>query len=273
MKKILSVVVVSSMIFSCMNIYATNDKDSPSIPEEMKPSTIITYDEDLSYDIETVAPIKRNNINDSSKNKYEEIVDKDGRAAEDEFVSRILDEGKDLPHYEYETVLPKPFPGMKVIYGTDGGINHILNPDGTEVMVTAKKSFPGVGERGSIGEHTYGAHDNTITISKDHVYGEGRFTVFRAGVGGSNDEGRGSSGKILGTGDVATKWEFDNPYHNTEIEARATDTDIKKKVYKNDIGSLPDAVLDIYFWGWNDEYFGYEYSDSLSFPGRYYYEF
>ena len=79
--------------------------------------------------------------------------------------------------------------------------------------------------------------------------------------------------KALGINDVATKRQIDNPVHNTAISARALDTDVLKTVYKNDIGSLPDAVMDVYFWNWSDYFFGYLYSDTLSFSGRYFYQF
>jgi hypothetical protein len=110
-----------------------------------------------------------------------------------------------------------------------------------------------------------------VTITTDHVLGEGRFTVFRSGVGGSGSIG--SGGKTLATGDVATKRSVDNTQHGTPLQARAIDTDVLKTVYKNDIGAMQNSVLDVYFWGWNDPYFGYMYSDTLSFPGRYYYEY
>ena len=60
-------------------------------------------------------------------------------------------------------------------------------------------------------------------------------------------------------------------FSGTKIEARALETDVKKTMTKNDYGNLPAAVLDI--WKWNGTLFGYEYTDKLSFDGRYYYTF
>jgi len=118
--------------------------------------------------------------------------------------------------------------------------------------------------------YNYGTNQ-VITITSGAVTGEGRFTVYRAGVGGSGTIG--SSGKTLAAGDVATKRQIDNPKHNTAISGRALDTNVVKTVFKNDIGSLPDAVLDVYSWGFGNSMFGHIYSDTLSFPARYYYQF
>ncbi|MDP5277073.1 hypothetical protein [Chengkuizengella axinellae] len=272
MKKALSLVVAIGLFLSITNVYAINN--SITIPDKMEPNTIITFDEDLSIQVEDRQPIQLKVGIESNDPIELGIVLSDEEIAELEAkVKKIKEEAKDLPHYKVETVLPTPFPGMKVTYGSDGKISHILNPDGTEVRVPLKThDYPGVGERAQIGTYEYDG-DQKITITSGSVLGEGTFTVFRAGVGGSNDEGRGSSGKILEAGDVATKWEYDNPNHNTPIDARALDTNIFKVVYKNDIGTLPHAVLDIYFWGYNNQFFGYMYDDYLSFPGRYYYEY
>ncbi|WP_148207102.1 hypothetical protein [Heliomicrobium modesticaldum] len=161
---------------------------------------------------------------------------------------------------------------MEVMYGYDGFINRVYMKDTSSVSAaatipTTTVPYPG---RLPAGVYTYGTNQ-TITITSSSVLGEGRFTVYRAGVGGSGTVG--SSGKVLAAGDVATKRQVDNPRHNTALSARALDTNVVKTVYKNDIGSLPDAVLDVYFWGWNNYFFGYLYSDTLSFPGRYYYTF
>lgn len=194
------------------------------------------------------------NINAAEKPDYE------GRIAEDKFVDQIRQEAKHLPHY---------YIGLNS-FNVDIDRNYKIS----RVNSTNRNVMQPLDHRAAPGVYTYGKNDgNTITITENHVLGEGNFSVFRAGVGGSRPDGLGYDGKILGTGDVATKGELDNPGHNEPIEARALDTDIKKTVYKNDIGALPDAVLDIYFWDWENEYFGYMYNDNLNFPGRYYYEY
>jgi hypothetical protein len=167
---------------------------------------------------------------------------------------------------------------MVVTYGSDGLIGHIYpgSGDGAVTAVTSANfdqnqalSYP---SHLPAGTYTYDTNQR-ITITSSTVLGEGRFTVYRAGVGGSSDPAIGSSGKLLGTGDVATKKSVDNAKHGTPLTARATDTNVLKTVLKNDIGTMPNAVVDVYFWGWTARYFGYQYTDTLSFPGRYFYSF
>ncbi|KUP23396.1 hypothetical protein [Paenibacillus sp. DMB5] len=246
------------------------------IPTSLEPGAILTYDVEqeptITYDTSAVdhATIK------SKPNLLQaEVPDIEGRAAEDEFFKTVAESVKNLPVTDLGYDLPEPSPGTVVIYGSDGHINRIYQDEniGSKQAIvaadipTSTVPYPG---RLPAGTYTYGSGQKVI-ISAGAVTGEGRFTVFRAGVGGSGTVG--SSNKILGAGDVATKRQIDNAVHGTPITARALDTNIVKTVYKNDIGSLPDAVLDNYFWGWNNVQFGYTYSDTLSFSGRYYYQF
>lgn len=204
----------------------------------------------------------------------EDIGSPEDLLAEEAIYQKIKDEAKDNEIVVIPYELPAPSIGMVVIYGTDGQINRIYSP---ETKITPFASVPDEGtalpypSRLSPNTYQYGAYPNAITITSSHVLGEGRFTVYRAGVGGSGHYG--SSGKYLDTGDVATKQSVDNARHNTPLQAHATTTDVLKTVYKNDIGYMENSVIDVYFWGWSDPYFGYMYSDTLSFPGRYYYEY
>lgn len=269
MKRIFTMILAAAMCLSlCVPAFATGTPSSTTIPERMMPNSIITYGKNLEITIEFDKDANR----PTTMSEQNETPDLESRASEDALFAQVKEDAKALPSTQIMTSLPTPVPGMMVIYGSDGGINHIYYPEGTKAVMT-RSSHVSLGTRRAAGTYTFGAHDNTITITNSSVTGEGRFTVFRAGVNGSNAEGRGSSGKLLETGDVATNWNYDNPYHNTAIDARALDTNIKKTVYKNDIGELPDAVLDVYFWGWDYQYFGYMYSDTLSFAGRYYYSF
>ncbi|MFB5675402.1 hypothetical protein ACE3NQ_17350 [Paenibacillus terreus] len=252
------------------------DSIKHQIPTTFEPGTTLTYDADLepivTYD--TSAEEHADEQQGLKSLVQEEVPDIEGRAAEDEFFKSVAESVKDLPVVDLGWDLPEPAPGIAVMYGSDG---HIVRVYVDESMASKQAiaadipsttvPYPG---RLPAGTYTYGSGQK-VTISAGAVTGEGRFTVFRAGVGGSGTKG--SSGKTLGAGDVATKRQIDNPVHNTPITARALDTNISKTVYKNDIGSLPDAVLDNYFWGWNSQNFGYTYSDTLSFPGRYYYQF
>jgi hypothetical protein len=269
-------------------VKANEDPIKNEIPTKMEPGAIITYNLNLEPTITSFvskpdeSSASPQSIKDSQKLNNQEFVDKEGRAAEDAFFASAKESVKDLPVVDIGySLLPTPVPGMKVMYGSDGLINRIWVEEGattdndsstiqsttSSTIPTTTVAYPG---RLSTGSYDYGTSQN-VTITTSSVTGQGRFTVFRNGVGGSGDTG--SSGKVLATGDIATKRQIDNPTHNTAITARALDTDVVKTVYKNDIGSLPDAVMDIYFWDWTNSYFGYNYSDTLSLPGRYFYAF
>ena len=259
-----AMMVVSSM---SMSVFA----ESETIPEFMPAGTILTYGENLqpniSIDVQSQSNDKmyncRNEVASQKEIDEEEAVYQSIKEAAKEYKVTVLDEN-----------LPTPKPGMVVIYGSDGQINRVYNP---ENEITPFASVPNEGRalpypsRLPDGVYTYGSYPNKITIINNHVLGEGRFTVYRPGVGGTGKIG--SSGKTLVAGDVATKMSVDNCKHNTALRAKNLENSVLKTVYKNDIGSLPNAVLDVFYWGDNDIFFGCKYSDTLSFQGRYYYEY
>lgn len=272
---------VSLVLVACLSLFAgvgahsaeavagDDAKQSPKkIPMSMAPGTTITYDAALNL-VVSVEPA----VSYVPAFKSEEFVDKNGRAVEDAYCAAIRESARDLPVIDLGWQLPAPTPGMVVTYGSDGYLSHIYPGDAAVTSASFNEgttlAYP---SRLPAGTYTYGTNQRT-TITSSTVLGEGRFTVYRAGVGGSSDPAIGSSGKLLGTGDVATKKSVDNAKHGTPLTARATDTNVLKTVLKNDIGTMPNAVVDVYFWGWTARYFGYQYTDTLSFPGRYFYSF
>lgn len=272
-KKLMNLVLALVMCLTlCVPAFAVNDEQEKAIPETMPANTIVTYNDNLKAIITHDATLNHP-VTASVGSESETVASKDELLAEEAEVAAIKASAKDLPVHNDPVILPAPAAGMTVLYGSNGEISHIYYPVGSQNIYTSNPSYPKVGHTAPVGTYHYGKSINlqTVTITSKGVTGEGTFTVFRAGVGGSGTTG--NSGKTLGTGDVATKMEYDNAAHNTAMDARALDTDILKTVYKNDIGTLPYAVLDVYFWGWTQKYFGYKYSDTLSFPGRYHYNF
>ncbi|MDP5276619.1 hypothetical protein [Chengkuizengella axinellae] len=110
-----------------------------------------------------------------------DVFSDEEKAAEEARYKKFKEETKDLPQYNVETVLPTPFPGMIVTYGTDGHIHHILNPDGTDAGLS---HFSDHGE-GTLTDTVYDPiptkmEPNTMIIyNKDLTYQiekiEGRF--------------------------------------------------------------------------------------------------
>ncbi|BDG78905.1 hypothetical protein BJH90_12900 [Bacillus halotolerans] len=85
---------------------------------------------------------------------------------------------------------------------------------------------------------TLGAFSFSADASAKHV--NGNITWYN-GVGK-----KGSSGKKLGHWDCATKIGFDVPRNGTKIRAYAKAKPKKViTVYKNDVGRMPHAVLDV----------------------------
>lgn len=267
LRKTLTLSLILALLGSASIFVYASEK---TIPSTMPAGTILTYDEQLNPTITVDEQMQKSRITNVEK----DIGSAEDLLAEEAVYQKIKKDAKDNEVVSIPYELPAPSEGMIVIYGSDGQINRIYSP---ETKITPFASVPNEGKalpypsRLSPNTYEYGSYPNVTTITSSHVLGEGRFTVYRAGVGGSGTIG--SSGKTLGTGDVATKQSVDNAKHNTALSARATDTDVLKTVYKNDIGYMGNSVLDVYFWGWNDPYFGYMYSDTLSFPGRYYYEY
>lgn len=262
----------------------SNETLKNQIPVKMEPGTMLKYDEKNNPIITKNASKGISSITFQSKASNQlsglnEFIDVEGRAAEDELFQSVAEEAKNsgLPSINLGYDLPEPTPGLVVIYGSDGQINRYYNELETaqsqgniSILSTVPSTtvkYPG---RLTSGVYNYGTGQK-ITITSSAVTGEGRFTVYRPGVGGSGTVG--SSGKTLEAGDVATKRQIDNPKHNTALTTRALDTDVVKTVFKNDIGTMPNSVLDVFFWGWDYSFYGYKYSDTLSFSGRYYYQF
>lgn len=273
MKKILQLFPIAVLLLFC----ASGVSAKETIPEILTPDTAIEYDEQclpvvIDYEEFTEsrgsaagsASLNLNRVTGSHKE------DTSGLAKEEAIVAKILEEVKNLPSYDLGYSLPAPQPGMVVVYGSDGLINHIyLN--GEEYTGSGDIQLSAILPRGTrkpAGTYSYGnlggGRKNVITISSNQVLGVGRGTVF--------DDAIGDHDNYLQTGDCATKGEIDNPWYGTVIGVRNLDNDIRKDLYKNDVGGLPNAVIDI--WRWDYQYFGEYYSSTLSFPNmRYWYPF
>ena len=260
-KRIISQILVLGVILSSSTSAQTTSGKLVNgvIPDNMPPGTIIKFD-----DTNQPVIIGRENIG-YVRGRAGINEDTSGREEEDAFFEKIAKEALRLPRYELEPYAPNP--GTIVTYGTQGTPIDIQN---NNAAVSAR--LLSMGTRKPAGQYIFGPASmrQTITITSNAVTGEGTFTVFEDVSGDHDDPSTGKPYKLK-TGDVATNGNYDNPMYGTKIEARALETDVKKTMTKNDYGNLPAAVLDI--WKWNGTLFGYEYTDKLSFDGRYYYTF
>ncbi|ERI11716.1 hypothetical protein [Aneurinibacillus aneurinilyticus] len=228
-------------IFS--NVFAESKNTGTTIPAIMQPGTIIEYDENNNMHV----IVEKNSIADSENPLSDNAISQEQFKAQQEEITanerRIMEEiQKELPslpvHYLEDPVLPAPEPGMRVSYDGMGLPNKI-----TTSGVTTYAAVPDEGKalpKGTTlpnGVYIYGKSSNKITISSTSVLGEGKLTTF-TDTNGSDKQG-------LGTTDCATKQSVDNPKPNTPISVRNTDSNVADTVYKNGIGTLGDAVLDI----------------------------
>lgn len=241
MKKI-SLFAVSLMIAMVLCGVSEVSAEEVSIPNEMQPETIIEYISDTEYVV----------LQGGESNQEKKIVN------------------NELPETGAYIVekLPKPVKGMKVTYATDGYILDIIAP--VNVRVTYEEEIvasleenpsPYMGEAFEL-YATWGSYPNKLYKTPyGNVIGTGRATTFSDTIGQANHR--------LVKGDVATKQAYDNCPTGTVLQVRHNGKFVNMK--KWDVGSMPNAVLDI--WKTGVEYWGYKWGSTFSIPGYVEYEY
>lgn len=261
-KKLISIAIATAIFLLCSIGTASAITSGETIPATMDPNTIIEYDDNC----EAQVTVTVSTASATTSVYVQEPEDTSGREEEDAKIAAIMEAAKDLPVYTEEYVLPIAESGMRVVYGSDGQINHIYNAGGVEISATAAYTALTLGTRKAAGTYTWGTSSNKLVITSTQVTGTGRGTVF--------DDTIGESDNNLQSGDCALRGDYDNPYHGTVIDVRNLDNDIYKQLYKRDNGALPNAVIDIWKWSSSYQYFGEYYSSTLSFSSmRYWYSF
>lgn len=126
------------------------------------------------------------------------------------------------------------------------------------------------GERAPVGVYTKelsSGYTNTFIINENDVWGIGKMTVFDDKEGDWDSDNQ--EPITLKEGDAATNKYIDNPYPGTRISV--TSNDETYILRKNDTGSLPISVLDI--WKWSGTKWGKQYSSTLTLNGYYTYNY
>ncbi|WP_047153671.1 hypothetical protein [Aneurinibacillus tyrosinisolvens] len=240
-----SLATVAILSMSLNTVSATSTQSSTlsieqTIPKTMPPGTTLTYDKNgkmvvQSPKLEGVkSGAKKNKVPDISQDKILQL-----EAKEKEILKEMEQARASLPVYHLDDpVLPKPQPGMTVLYDGMGYPTKVVDANGNPI---SEKSATGINimSDAGVGTYTYGASNNKITISSTNVLGEGTVTWYD-GVGG-----KGYDQTILTEEDCATKQSIDNPPKATEINVRNLENNIAGIVYKYDVGSLPNAIIDI----------------------------
>lgn len=240
--KLTAVIVTTAIIFTNVMtvLAATPNKVIPDdVPERMQPFTIIQYQSDGHYVIKQGGlPTSDMHLNENG------LTSEEQRLADARYAWALTTvSSPDQIVKEEPTVATV---GLVVYYDCDGFIKETFGP-------TTRKSFLKRGTTSPVGTYTWGTSNNTLVVTSNTVTGKGRLTTFES----TEDE----TGKTLHKGDVATAGYYDNPKHGIEVTVTAKP---KNGIYehsetmtKKDIGTLGNAILDIYKTG--VEYWGYTY--------------
>lgn len=256
MKAMLTSLSLLAVLSTSSSIFA---QPSATIPATMKPGTIITFDENNQMIVQEYEFKERKTTQVSSGLTEEQKKKLDEE--EKVILEKVKKEAQSLPvFYLGEPELPDPQPGMTVYYDGMGLPTKIVDAEGKVVPTPSKiikvENADGFSidhvisawEPPGNGVYIYGKDNNKLTITDSYVMGEGWVTWYD-GVGKI-----GADNKKLTNDNCATKMDYDRPPYNTEIRVRNLSNDIVKNVYKADIGSLPNSVLDIMPDKMNDDF-------------------
>lgn len=149
------------------------------------------------------------------------------------------------------------YPGMKVEYDSvTGNINNIYYVDESESSGYSIHNIPNSNLKKGISDvnsarntnatqWVWGSKNNTLIYqaSDDSFLGSGRATYFTGTTGNRNN--------TLKDRDCATKMQYDfSKVGDKDITVRNIDTNTAYVFYQADVGTLPDAIIDI--WGLNN---------------------
>lgn len=192
---------------------------------------------------------------------------------EEAIVRKVKQEAENLPEYFFglpETVEAEP--GMRAYYDGSGFLMKVIDADGKTVEMNNPllreenngENSPKASYYNQIGTFHWGTNNyNTLTRTSTTVLAEGWVTWF--------DDAIGDHGNTLTSTDCATNMNYDRPASNTQIHVRDTSTNIDTYLYKNDIGSLPNAILDIRPEVMRNVFHVATGANSGRFSGRYFY--
>lgn len=218
--------IVLCLLALAMPVVANAEIAKATIPDHMKPGSVIQYDANNNMIILQdgyTAPANNNSV-----------TVPDLPAGVEKAITEAIKEGKVVYGPTNEKIsLPAPVPGMRVAY--DGSGNPAIITGGSSTL--APKSAP--------------------NLAGQVIYGN--FSWFTDDIGQQNHE--------LQDFDCATKMGFDEPPCGTTVYTRDMTTWNPATLYKWDIGSLPNCVLDV-----RPYVFQYVYGEDLSIGhlyGRY----
>lgn len=272
MKKILIIILCLTFLTTPITSYGENSIQtskliqdpnfSKTIPYRMKPGTILIYDDNLNPKVIEGGFVENSYIVTRVDTlDYPRVVEISNEMTENEIKQVELENNILLDAYHNGTKIfvpaPKIYKNMMVIYDDNSGeINNIYYSDESEPSGYSLNNRPAevnnalidIKEAINSGQSVtwvWGSSNNTLTYQPldDSFLGTGRATYFTDSIGNRNN--------ILKNKDVATQMDYDySRIGDKDVEIRNLDTDVKKTYYQADVGSLPNAIIDI--WGLNN---------------------
>ncbi|TRY27786.1 hypothetical protein FOI68_00015 [Brevibacillus sp. LEMMJ03] len=264
MKRTLRALLVVTMSATLLlsSFEASAREDNP-IPQYMLPGTVLIYDDNLQivikkggYPNSDVRPASRSLDGPHIANVPEDATEEEARQIELENELAIKAFQMSLAGDYIQAPPPKIYPGMKVVYDeVTGELNNIYyvdenDPSGyslhnepvSELNPNANSRQAVPSAAGDV-QWKWGENNRnvlTYQASDDSFLGTGRATYFTGSIGNRDNK--------LKDNDCATHKEYDySKKGNKDITLRNLDTDKVFTFYQASVGSLPDAIIDI--WG------------------------
>ncbi|MGZ0052024.1 hypothetical protein [Brevibacillus gelatini] len=264
MKRKLYAFLVAGMSASFfLNSFEVSASEDNTIPLNMLPGTVLKYDDNLQMVIEKGGHAKFAVSQDSRRLDRPYIVNVPEDATEEEARQIELENKLAIKAFEMskegnyiQAPPPKIYPGMKVVYDeVTGELNNIYYVDENDPSGYSLHNEP-VTER-ELNEQSrqviqaatgdvqwkWGTNNRnvlTYQASDDSFLGTGRATYYTGTTGNRDNK--------LKNYDCATQKKYDySKKGDKDITLRNLDTNKTFTFYQADVGTLPDAIIDI--WG------------------------
>ena len=270
-KKLVTVALITALSLTTIPAFA--DEQMNSFPLIASPGSKIIYESDGSLEYQTYTLSSITTTSAEIKTVKNELIP---LTEEEKLVTEVEIEAKQYPTYYFdEPQIPEIEPGMIASYDGMGNLNKIIDRNGNIVPMTntcidvicpqnyTSRSVARATYYSQLGTFVWGADNNTLTRTEDNVLANGWVTWFDDKIGNHNN--------ILTVDDCATAMSYDRPPSNTAIHVRNLENNIDAYVYKNDVGSLPNAVLDIRPEKMQNTFNVSVGTNSGRFKGRYFY--
>lgn len=257
-------IFIMSFCLFPIKTFAYEIEEPNQIPMQMQPGTVIVYDEMLNPIIEKGGYATQSRIGEMEVLQGPVLANiPDNATAEEKEQIQLENEIAQIAYNNFlagNYVREDPlqiYPGMKVEYDSiTGNINNIYYVDESEPSGYSIHNIPNNNLRNGISNESstrsinatqwvWGSHNNTLIYqaSDDSFLGNGRATYFTGTIGNRDN--------TLKDRDCATKMVYDfSKVGDKDITVRNIDTNTAYVFYQADVGTLPDAIIDI--WGLNN---------------------